>query len=274
MKVGFIGLGDQGGPMADMILSAGHDLGVWARRKAVMDDYAARSARVAASPADLASACEMMCLCVTDDADVRELVFDGGVLEALPKGAILVTHATINPATCRDIARAASARGVRVLDAPVSGSGHAARSRTLLVMAGGDASVLEACRSVFESYAGRIIHLGGHGAGMTAKLINNMMMLVNIGRGYQALKLGQAAGLDPWALWEVICAGSGASRGFEIIKDLSDSDRAGHVLKLFSKDAALALDGLPDDSIAPWRGLMQDGLDAIQALADGVSGLK
>src|SRR3546814_14224792 len=129
MRIGFIGLGDQGGPMAQMILAGGFDLTVWARREAVRADYVRRGAKAATDPVALAAASDLLCLCVTGDEDVRALMLDQGLLEAMGKRSIVAIHSTIRPSTCVSLHKRAAARGLVLLDLPVSGSGHAALSR-------------------------------------------------------------------------------------------------------------------------------------------------
>lgn len=125
MKVGFIGLGNQGGAMARMLLRAGHGLSVWARKPDALTPYLEAGATAVRDPAAL-GACDAVGICVTADADVRELVFDRALLDAMRPGSLLAVHSTVQPQTCREIAAAGAARDLRVIDAPVSGSAEAA----------------------------------------------------------------------------------------------------------------------------------------------------
>lgn len=166
MRVGFIGLGSQGGPMARRIVEGGYPTTLWARRPATLEAFAGTDAKVAGSPAELAAASDLVCLCVIGDADIDELT-DGehGLLSAMQPGGVIAVHSTVHPDTCRKLAKRAAALGVSVVDAPVSGGGGAAAEGRLLVMAGGDADVVERCRPVFETYADPVVHLGELGSG-------------------------------------------------------------------------------------------------------------
>ena len=269
MRVGFIGLGDQGGPMARMIVDAGFPVTLWARRASAIERFVARGAGVAADPAALASACELVCLCVTGDADVRELLIDRGMIAALRKRSLVAIHSTINPKTCVELARMVSARGATLLDMPVSGSGHAALARKLLVMTGGDAGAIARTMPVLESYAGTIIRMGDVGAAMNAKLVNNLMAVVNIGQAFHALALGRKVGVEPAALRQALMVGTGRSFAVDLIARLHVPKRAHHVRGVLVKDVDLAIEAMPADERAYWRPLAQAGLDALEQLISG-----
>ena len=144
MRVGFIGLGSQGGPMARRIAEAGFQTTLWARRQRVLEPYADTAAKTAGSPAELAAASDLVCLCVVGDDDVREVAVRrdrraGG----LAPGGIVAIHSTVHPDTCREIAEKAAAQGISVIDAPVSGGAPAVEEGNLLVMVGGDEDDVE-----------------------------------------------------------------------------------------------------------------------------------
>ena len=128
MRVGFIGLGSQGGPMARRIVEGGFETTLWARRDASLEPYADTAAKSAGTPAELAAASDLVCLCVVGDDDVREVLYgETGVLAGLASGGIVAIHSTVHPDTCREIAEKAAAQGVSVIDAPVSGGGPPSR---------------------------------------------------------------------------------------------------------------------------------------------------
>lgn len=213
MRVGFIGLGSQGGPMARRIALGGFETTLWARRQASLDPYADTPARSASTPAELAAASDLVCLCVVGDDDVREVLYgDTGVLAGLAEGGIVAIHSTVHPDTCSEIAEKAAAQGVSVIDAPVSGGGPAVEAGTLLVMAGGDADVLERCRPVFATYADPIVHLGPLGAGQNAKILNNLLFSANLGSAVTTLELGESLGIPREKLIEVLNRGSATSK--------------------------------------------------------------
>src|SRR4051812_3665770 len=159
MRVGFIGLGSQGGPMARRIVEGGYDVTLWARKSATLARFADTAAKTAQSPAELAAASDLVCLCVVGDDDVREvLAGDTGVLAGLAPGGIVAVHSTVHPDTCHELAEAAAGQRVSVVDAPVSGGGLVAEEGRLLVMVGGEDEVVERCRPVFATYADPIVH--------------------------------------------------------------------------------------------------------------------
>ncbi|MGE0388046.1 MAG: NAD(P)-dependent oxidoreductase [Gammaproteobacteria bacterium] len=239
MRIGFIGVGVQGGPMAEMIQKAGHELHVWARRPEAIAPYLARGARAAADPRALGAAVELAGLCVVSDADVMQIAVEQGLLEALAPGSVLAIHATVRPATCRDLAARGARHGVHVIDAPVSGSGEAALARRLLVFAGGAPEAIERARPMLECYGNPICVTGASGSGQLAKLINNFLCISNMKLAHDALNLGARFGLDRARLKEAIQAGSGASFSMNSLDRLVNAATAKHVHMLFAKDVGL-----------------------------------
>jgi 3-hydroxyisobutyrate dehydrogenase-like beta-hydroxyacid dehydrogenase len=216
IRVGFIGLGSQGGPMARRIIDAGYPVTLWARRAAALEPFAGTQAKIAGSPAELAAGADLVCVCVVADADVEEVVTgSGGVLGGLRAGGVIAVHSTVHPDTCRRLAAEAAAGNVRLIDAPVSGGGPAAAAGRLLVMAGGDEATVEFCRPVFATYGDPIVHLGPVGAGQVTKLLNNVLFTAHLGAAASLLGLGQALGVDPLRLAGVISHGSGNSFALE-----------------------------------------------------------
>ncbi|MGW0684013.1 NAD(P)-dependent oxidoreductase [Streptomyces sp. NPDC002754] len=209
---GFIGLGSQGAPMAQRVLDAGIPLTLWARRPESLEPFARTKAEIAATPVELAAVCDVVGVCVVGDADVEEVVLgESGVLAGLRPGAVLVVHSTVHPDTCRRLGAPAAERGVRVVDAPVSGGGPAAAEGKLLVMAGGEDEAVERCRPVFATYGDPIVHLGPLGAGQVTKLLNNTLFTATFGIAASALALGRRLGVEPERFAEVAGHGSAAS---------------------------------------------------------------
>jgi 3-hydroxyisobutyrate dehydrogenase len=245
MRVGFIGLGSQGAPMARRIVDAGYPTTLWARRPASLEQFADTAAKIAGSPAELAASSDLVCLCVVGDADVDEVTGGaGGVLAGLPAGGVIAIHSTVHPDTCHRLAKQASAQGISVIDAPVSGGGPAAEAGRLLVMAGGDAEVVQRCRPVFESYADSVVHLGGLGSGQLTKLLNNLLFTANLGTAASVLALGEALGVSAALLAEVISRGSANSFALGSIQGAGGTlDRlAGLAGTLLQKDVRLVSD--------------------------------
>lgn len=267
MRVGFIGLGSQGAPMARRIVEGGYETTLWARRPASVEPFADTAAKVAGSPAELAAASDIVCLCVVGDDDVRQVLGgDNGVLAGLAPGGIIAIHSTVHPDTCAEIAEQAAEQGVSVIDAPVSGGEPAATAGTLLVMVGGEADVVERARPVFASYADPIVHLGGVGAGQVAKILNNLLFSANLGAAMSALELGEALGVPRTALCEVITRGSATSKALNSIAMFGGTlDNLAPIAgALLQKDCRHAA-SLADTASAP-QGAVFDAADAALAL--------
>lgn len=239
MKVGFIGLGSQGAPMARRIAEAGFTLTLWARRPATLTPFADTSARIASSPAELAAASDLVCLCVVDDQGVEELFPQ--ILGALRPGGIVAVHSTVHPDTCRRLSQRAASRGVLVLDAPVSGGGRAAEKGALLVMVGGPEEALKTCAPVFATFGDPVVHLGEVGTGQTAKLLNNLLFTAQLGLAADTLALGGRLGMSPDSLGRMLAHGSSASFALERLVDAGGTlDRiASHAGGLLAKDVRL-----------------------------------
>jgi len=242
--IGFIGLGDQGGPIAEKLLQAGQNVSVWARRAEAAAAYRALGAEVSVSAAELAARSHVLALCVTGDNDVRELA-GNGVLAAMRPGSVLMIHSTIYPETCRDLAREGARRGVSVVDAPVSGSAARARAGTLVTMLGGDAAAVARMAPLVSIFSDPVVIVGAAGSAMTAKLVNNLMAAVNYATAYDALALGAGNGVPGDVLREIALTGSGRNYGFDLMPRAHRPERAAHIARILGKDVDLALAALP-----------------------------
>ena len=263
MRVGFIGMGDQGGGMARRIVEAGYPTTLWARRAATLEPYADTSAAVASSPAELAAAVDLLCLCVLSDADVEQVLVEQGALAAMAAGSVVAVHSTTHPDTCRRLADQAAERGVTLIDAPVSGGGQMALERRLLVMVGGDDETVERCLPVFETYGDPVIHLGPTGAGQVAKLLNNLLFTAHLGTASNAFTLGSALGVEPGPLAKVLQHGSARSYGLDVVTNMGFTAATGsaHAGPLLQKDARIIVDLAGPD--APYGGLLATADDAL-----------
>jgi 3-hydroxyisobutyrate dehydrogenase len=263
MRVGFIGVGSQGAPMARRIADGDFDLTLWARRPAALEPFADTAAKTAGTPAELAAASGLVCLCVVGDDDVREVVGgDNGVLAGLSSGGIIAIHSTVHPDTCKEIAELAAGQGVSVIDAPVSGGGPAAAEGRLLVMVGGDEDVVSRCRPVFATYADPIVHLGPLGSGQVTKVLNNLLFTANVGVAESTLELGESLGIDRGRLSRVLNDGSATSRALTSIVGFGGSldqlaSIAGALLQKDVRHAASIVDGA-----STRKGVVFDAADA------------
>jgi 3-hydroxyisobutyrate dehydrogenase-like beta-hydroxyacid dehydrogenase len=245
LRVGFIGLGSQGAPMARRVVDEGYPLTIWGRRAASVEPFRETAATVASTPAEVGAASDVVGICVVADTDVEQVV-DGpdGVLAGLSPGGILAIHATVHPGTCRRLADRLRDRRIAVVDAPVSGGGGAAADRRLLVMVGGDDDAVARCRPVFETFGNPVIHLGPTGSGQLAKLLNNLVFTAQIAVALDTVAFAEALGVDRSALAEVLANGSGGTRVMSILAaggfDLTGLRQVG--ASLLRKDVDLTLE--------------------------------
>jgi 3-hydroxyisobutyrate dehydrogenase-like beta-hydroxyacid dehydrogenase len=217
MRVGFVGLGDQGEPMARRILDAGHELAVFARRPEQVRPLVSRGAVDAGSLAALAARSELLGICVGTDSDVLEVA--GAVLEHLQPGSILALHSTIDPQTCVEIGAEARHRDIAVVDAPVSGGRARAFAGELTVMIGGELAAVSRARPVFETFGALVLHVGDLGAGEVLKLVNNYLFAAQVALTDQAVELCGELGLDVAQAMTAIAASTGSSRAIQMFVD-------------------------------------------------------
>lgn len=211
-KLGFIGLGTLGTPIAEHLLAAGFELTVYDRTRARAEALARLGAAVADSPAQAARSAEAVVTCLLDDPVVEEVVLgENGVIHGAEEGSVLIEMSTISPLTVCKIARELAEKGVQMLDAPVTRGSQGAREGTLAIIVGGERAIFERCRPVFEAVGTDLFYMGGIGMGAVAKVVNNLLAFVNTAVIMEALALGVKAGADPVALYRVISAGSGNS---------------------------------------------------------------
>lgn len=213
-KIGFIGLGNMGEPMATNIAKAGFDLTVYDMRSEPLRALEKLGAKVARSPQEIGERCDIIEIIVVNDAQVEEVILGkdgGGVLAGARPGSIIVIHSTVHPKTCQRIAALAKDKKVGVLDAAVSGAESGARAGTLSLMVGGDPALLEVCRPVFNVIGKNTFHMGEVGMGEIAKLANNLMAIVNMQSTREGLRLARLAGIDEQKMLEVVKASTGNS---------------------------------------------------------------
>lgn len=211
-RVGFIGLGDIGAPMAINIAKAGFELTVFDLRESAMVELAGHGARPAASVAELASQVDVLCTCVLYDHQVRDIFLgDDGILANARPGCVALVHSTIFPNTVEELARLGEGRGIEVVDAPISGASTRSREGTLSMMVGGSEEALKTARPVLQTVAAHIFPVGVPGHAQIAKLGNNIMALCNQVVAMEAVRFAEAFGLDRERLFEIARVSSGAS---------------------------------------------------------------
>jgi 3-hydroxyisobutyrate dehydrogenase-like beta-hydroxyacid dehydrogenase len=211
-KIGFIGLGAMGKPMAANIAKAGFELTVCDLREEPCKALAALGARVVASAREVAEKSDIIEIAVVDDAQAEQVVIgEHGVVHAARTGSIVAIHSTILPETARKIAARCRANGVDVIDVPMSGGQKGAEERRLAYMVGGEAAVLEKCRPVFVTSASHIFHLGELGMGATAKMLIQIVVCLNMIAAHESELLCNKTGLDFKSFQEVLHVSSGQS---------------------------------------------------------------
>lgn len=269
MRAGFIGLGDQGGPMARRLVESGIPTTVWARRAEVATAYEERGAAVAASPAELGAASDVVAVCVFDAAGVEEVLFGpDGVADGLRQGGTILVHSTVSPAEIQGIAAKAAVLGLSVVDAPVSGGGRAAAAGDLLVMIAGPDDACAAVRPVLETYAGKVVRCGQVGSGQAAKLVNNAVFAANIATVYDALGLAEELGIGAAAL-EVVRGASGRSYAADVVAAIGSASRlvAGQFGAAIDKDLALLAATSPAGTGSRVIGVARDFMTASRETA-------
>jgi 2-hydroxy-3-oxopropionate reductase len=287
--IGFIGLGVMGRPMAEHLVRAGHEVTVHNRSPDPVRALQSAGAKAGRSAADVAAGAEMVITMVPDSPDVEAVVLgDDGVLSAAPQGLLLVDMSTIRPDTARVVGEAAAARGVRFLDAPVSGGEVGARDATLSIMVGGDAEDFQAALPVLESLGRTIVHVGPVGAGQTVKAANQLIVAGVIELVSEAIVLLEAHGVDMAPAIEVLAGGLAGNQilerkaagmlerrfdpGFRI--DLHHKDL--QIVQAAARDAGVAIPvtALVAQMLVALRSLDRGSLDhsAILTLIEDLSG--
>ena len=284
MRVGFLGLGIMGSRMAANLRDAGHDLVVWNRTAAKAEAF---GGRVAATPAEAAAEAEVVITMVVDGPQVeRVLLGDDGAAHGAREGTLFVDMSTIGPTAARAIGAALADRGLRFVDAPVTGSSPKAEAGTLTIMAGGEAPDVERARALFEAMGETIVHAGALGQGQMVKLINNALAAANTVALAQALLAAKATGADLDALVAVMGAGAAGSAMLDLKADpmrkhdFSTLFKTEHMLK----DVRLCLEetqaaGVPFPAAAEAREILTatvgrgHGEDDFAAVIEALEGL-
>lgn len=247
MKVGFIGLGAMGLPMAKNVLKAGHEVyTTFNRNRAPADELRSLGAHVLENPRAIASNSDAVITVLPADAELKEVALgEGGLIEGFSGGEVLIDMTTSTALTLQEVEAALKPKGVKVLDAPVSGGTPAAADGTLTIIAGGDGELLETYRSLLETMGKTIFHVGGVGQGKVVKMINQLMADVHLLTVGEAFALGVRCGADPVVLHEVIKESSGYSRMMDLRLPgflLDGTFEPGFKLDLMKKDVGLAAD--------------------------------
>ena len=243
MKVGFIGLGIMGKPMAGHLKAAGYDIIVPERKSLGAEERAAYS--VVADAKAVAAAAEVIIIMVPDTPDVEAVLFGaGGVAKGLSKGKLVIDMSSISPTATKAYAEKINALGCDYLDAPVSGGEVGAKQATLTIMIGGEDAAFERARPLFEAMGKNITHVGSeNGAGQTTKVCNQIIVALNIQAVAEALTFARKAGADPAKVRQALMGGFASSRILEVHAErmINRTFAPGFRIKLHQKDLNLAL---------------------------------
>jgi len=244
-RVGCIGLGTMGGPMAGHLLDAGHEVAVWNRTGAKGDELVARGARRADSPADAARDADVVVTCVSDTPDLVAVVLgDHGVIEGIRDGAVLLDCSTVSPSAEKELAEALAGKSVEVVDAPLSGGAEGAKNGVCTAFVGGSETAFASAKPILEAFCKTITHLGPTGAGQAAKAVNQIIISGTYASVGEGLAYAEQAGLPMEALVEAL---SGGAAGSWILttrspKYISHEYPAGFRTVLHRKDLGIAIE--------------------------------
>jgi 3-hydroxyisobutyrate dehydrogenase-like beta-hydroxyacid dehydrogenase len=271
MDIGFIGLGAMGGAMAANLLKAGHAVTVWNRSPVATEPLAALGATVAKTPAEAAQGDALLSM-LANDAAVRAVILDGGVLDAMPRGAVHANHATVSVALAKELARAHARRGVAYVAAPVFGRPDVAAAGKLNILAAGEPAAVERVRPLLEAMGSRIWPLGeAPERANVAKIAGNFMLAAAIESMAEASALARAHGIGAADFLEVMTSTLFAAPAYQGYAKLIAERRfkpAGFALPLGYKDIGLAQAAAEAARVPmPFAGVLRDGL--LEALAAG-----
>ena len=212
MKIGFIGLGIMGRPMAKNLLKAGYDLTVYDLNAQAVQDVAASGAKAGKSVKEVAAGVDVLITMLPNSPHVKQVLLgEGGALTALRPGAVVIDCSSINPVASREIAAALAEKGVKMLDAPVSGGEPKAIDGTLAFMVGGEEKLFDQYKELLSAMGSSVVLCGGVGAGNVTKLCNQTIVAVNIAALAEALQLGQMCGVEPEKIFQAIKGGLAGS---------------------------------------------------------------
>ncbi len=273
MNVAFIGLGIMGRPMALNLKKAGHSVFVYGRRPESVAPLAEAGCTACASPSEAASQADVTIVMVSDTPDVETVLFGYScVADGARPGSVVVDMSTISPTATRAFAHKLEARGIDMLDAPVSGGEIGAINATLSIMVGGKPAVFERVKPVFEVLGKNIVLVGGNGAGQVAKACNQIVVAVTIEAVAEALTFARRNGVDPAKVRDALAGGFAGSRILEVHgKRMLDNDYTpGFKTRLHQKDINIVMQTAKELGLAlPGAALVMQHLNALMGTGGG-----
>jgi 2-hydroxy-3-oxopropionate reductase len=243
-RIGFIGLGVMGRPMAENLIRSGFPLVAYNRSPGPVGELAAIGANAAATAAQVAAESDVIITMLPDTPDVEHVYFgSAGLIHHLRPGTLLIDMTTASPEIARKIHQAALHKGADSLDAPVSGGDIGARAGTLSIMAGGSGDSFERARPVFEALGKNVVHMGDAGAGQVTKACNQIVVALTIEAVGEALALAKKSGVDPAKVRDALLGGFAQSRVLDVhgLRSLEQRFEPGFRVRLHRKDLSIAL---------------------------------
>lgn len=271
-RIGFIGLGVMGRPMAKNLVAAGYSLIVHSRSAPPVEELVAASAERAGSPAEVASASDVVITMLPDTPDVEHVALGRDGIMSASATPLVVDMSTIDPGATRRIAASLAEGGIRMLDAPVSGGERGAIDGTLSVMVGGADADVERARPILEVLGSTIVHVGAIGAGQVCKACNQLVVAATIEAVAEALVLARRSGVDPAKVREALMGGFAASKILEVHgqRMLSQAFEPGFRARLHAKDARIVREAAREAGAAtPAFDAVADQLDKLVQRGDG-----
>ncbi len=272
-KVGFIGLGIMGKPMARNLMEAGYGLVVYNRSWGAVEELAGNGAETAGSPKEVAEVCNTVITMLPDSPQVEEVVTgENGVLEGVTEGTLLVDMSTISPVATEKVAQKARETGASMLDAPVSGGETGAEAGTLSIMVGGSQEDFERAKPLFDVMGKTIVHVGESGTGQVVKACNQIVVALTIEAVSEALVLGSKAGASPAKVIQVLSGGLAGNKVMEAKSEnfLKHEFNPGFRLELHRKDLGIALAAGREYGVPlPVTAIVDQVLEALVAKGSG-----
>lgn len=273
MNIGFIGPGIMGRPMALNLIKAGHALSVYARRAEAVEPLTDAGAGACGSPREVAAQSDIVFIIVSDTPDVEQVVLgEQGVIHGARRGSIVVDMSTISPAATRRIAAELAAKGVEMLDAPVSGGEGGAINATLSIMVGGKPAVFDKVLPLFQAMGKNIVHVGENGAGQVTKACNQIVVAVTIEAVSEALTFARKNGVDAAKVRAALMGGFAGSKILEVHgQRMLDNDfKPGFKVKLHQKDMRIVMEDAGALGLGlPGAALVTQNLNALMGAGDG-----
>ena len=252
-KIGFIGIGTMGKPMSINLLKAGYSLLVFDVNPKPLEELKEKGATIGKSSRDVASQTDVIITILPNSGDVEKAMLgENGVIEGARRDSIVIDMSTIDPSVSRKVAQAFSPKGVKVLDAPVSGGQMGAIAATLAIMVGGDEGIFQRCLPIFQAMGKKIVYCGPNGSGEIVKIINNLLAGINMIATAEALTLGVKAGVAFKTLYDAINASSGqnwAMQNYCGAKAFKGDFEPGFMAALMYKDLGLAMNLAKEEGV-------------------------